>query len=326
MSVGMEGATAVETRVALVGGGLIGSSWAAIFARAGCRVRIYDVSQAQRASLSDAVAELLRELEAAGLAEDAAGAATRVSVCDDLSEAVAGADHVQENGPERLEVKRALLAEIDAAAPEAATVASSTSALLPSTLSEQLAGRARFLIAHPVNPPHLVPVVELCPAPWTRPAAVERVRALMVRIGQQPLVMEREIDGFILNRLQGALLREAFRLVDAGVARVEDVDAAVAHGLGLRWSFMGPFETIDLNAPDGIADYGRRYRDMYAKMAAQNGEPEAAPWSDALLAKAEAQRRALLPADRLAVRQRWRDRRLQALAQHKRAQGTAEGE
>lgn len=309
------------SKVALIGGGLIGYSWAAIFARAGCHVRIYDASEEQRERLPGLLKTQLEELEAVGLAEDAAGAFARISVSGSMAEAIEGAVHIQENGPERLEVKQALLKEVDSLADEAATIASSTSALLPSALSEWLAGRHRFLVAHPVNPPHLIPVVELCPAPWTEEGTMEKVRVLMQAIGQKPLVMKREIDGFILNRLQGALLREAFSLVEQDYARVEDVDAAVSEGLGLRWSFMGPFETIDLNAPDGLADYGRRYRDMYANMAAGS---EAKPWSDDLLAKAEAQRREILPAGKLPDRQRWRDARLQALALHKRDQDDRE--
>lgn len=303
-------------RVALIGGGLIGSSWATIFARAGCPVRLFDVSPEQRAVLPGTLDALAGNLEAAGLIDDKAAVLDRIEVVERLAAAVADADHIQENGPEKLDIKRRLLAEIDAAAPTDATIASSTSSLLPSALSEALAGRNRFLVAHPVNPPHLIPLVELCPAPWTDEDAVERVHALMNGIGQKPILVRREIDGFILNRLQGALLREAFRLVEDGYARVEDVDAAVADGLGLRWSFMGPFETIDLNAPGGLSDYGRRYREMYANMA----ESTAEPWSDALLAEAERQRRRLLPTDALQERQRWRDRRLQALVLHKRDQ------
>ncbi len=309
-----------ERTIALVGGGLIGSSWAVVFARAGHTVRVYEAVPEQRTALQDRVRRLLLDLEAEGLVENAAAAAERVVLTESLKDAVQGAGHVQENGPERLEVKQPLLSEIDAAAPAEATIASSTSALLPSALSDHLTGRRRFLVAHPVNPPHLIPLVELCPAPWTDAAAVERVRALMAEVGQSPILVRREIDGFILNRLQGALLHEAFRLVEQGYARVEDVDAAVADGLGLRWSFMGPFETIDLNAPQGLADYGRRYGGMYAGMFGVE------PWSGELLAKAEEQRRAMLPREALVERQSWRDRRLLRLVQHKKAMDKSDKE
>eukprot|EP00042_Codosiga_hollandica_P047264 m.509994 g.509994 ORF g.509994 m.509994 type:complete len:232 (-) comp57413_c0_seq4:74-769(-) len=110
-----------------------------------------------------------------------------------------------------------------------------------------------------VNPPHVIPLVELVPAPWTHPDVLARTRALMAAIGQSPIVVKKEVNGFILNRLQYALLMEAWRLVEDGVATAEDVDTAVSDGLGLRWSFMGPFKTIDLNAPSGLADYCERY-------------------------------------------------------------------
>ena len=152
-----------------------------------------------------------------------------------------------------------MFAALDALAPAAAVLASSTSAIPASQFTEALAGRARCLVAHPVNPPHLVPVVELCGAPWTAAATIERARAVMTEVGQVPIVVRRELDGFILNRLQGALLSEAMRLVGEGYVSPEDLDKTVAHGLGLRWSFMGPFATIELNAPGGVADYCARY-------------------------------------------------------------------
>ena len=134
-----------------------------------------------------------------------------------------------------------------------AVLASSTSGIPASAFTEGLAGRARCLVAHPVNPPYLVPLVELCPAPWTDAAVVSRTRALMTSAGQVPATVNKEMDGFALNRLQGALLAEAFRLVADDVISPTDLDALVKHGLGLRWSFMGPLETIDLNAPGGLA-------------------------------------------------------------------------
>ena len=167
----------------------------------------------------------------------------------DLEQALDGVDWVQENAPEVLDVKRELYPRIDRATPKAAIVASSTSAIPASRFTETLAGRARCLVAHPVNPPHLVPVVELCGAPWTDAATLARARAVMTAIGQVPIIVKRELDGFILNRLQGALLSEALRLVGEGYVSPQDLDKTVQDGLGLRWSFIGPFATIELNAP-----------------------------------------------------------------------------
>jgi 3-hydroxyacyl-CoA dehydrogenase len=201
------------------------------------------------------------------------------------------------------------------AEPEA-VLASSTSALLPSRFTESLAGRRRCLVVHPINPPYLIPAVEIVPAPWTDPAIVERTRALMAAMGQAPIVMTREIDGFVMNRLQGALLEEAFRLVADGYASVEDVDTGLREGLAMRWSFMGPFETIDLNAPLGVRDYVQRYQRIYERLFPSM--QRRVDWAGAVIETVERERRARLPQAELQRRQMWRDRRLMALAAHKR--------
>ena len=170
-----------------------------------------------------------------------------------------GTELVIESGPERVEVKIDLFARLDAAAPAGAILASSSSAIVASRFTEKLKGRHRCLVAHPVNPPHVVPIVELSGAPWTSPETVERARAIYGSVGQVPIVVKKEIDGFILNRMQAVLLSEAMRLVGEGYVSAEDLDKTIRDGLGLRWSFMGPFETIELNAPGGIPDYCARF-------------------------------------------------------------------
>jgi len=234
----------------------------------------------------------------------------------DLGAALAGADHVQESAPEHLDVKKALFAELDRLAPKDSVLASSSSALLPSRFTEHLPGRHRCLVIHPINPPYLIPAAEIVPAPWTSREIVERARAFLVATGQAPIVMKREIDGFVMNRMQGALLEEAFRLVADGYATAEDVDVGIREGLALRWSFMGPFETIDLNAPAGVRDYVERYQGIYANLFAQM--QRRVDWAGPVLTEVERVRRVKLPAGQLAERQRWRDRRLMALAAHKR--------
>ncbi len=221
-------------------------------------------------------------------------------------------------------MKRALFRELDAAAPPDAVLASSSSALRTSLFTETLAGRGRCLVVHPVNPPYLLPLVELSPAPWTAPETVERARVLMEEVGQVPVTLRREIPGFLLNRLQGALLQEAFRLVDQGYASMEDIDHTIKNGLGLRWSFMGPFETIDLNAPGGIADYLRRYGPAYHEMATSAGAGAPQAWSAELIARIETERRAAQPMTGLGERETWRDRRLMALLVHKRKAARAD--
>jgi 3-hydroxyacyl-CoA dehydrogenase len=172
-------------------------------------------------------------------------------------------------------------------------------------------------VGHPVNPPYLVPLVEIAPAPWTSPAAVDRARDLYARAGQSPVLLKKEITGFLLNRIQGAVLNEALNLYANGYASVEDLDKVLKDGLGLRWSFMGPFETIDLNAPAGVVDYAERYGPTYRDVARGQLPND---WDSGVLARIEAERRKVLPAEQLGERARWRDNRLMALVAHQRKQ------
>jgi 3-hydroxyacyl-CoA dehydrogenase len=172
-----------------------------------------------------------------------------------------------------------------------------------------------------VNPPHLVPLVELCGAPWTAPEAVERARTIYDSVEQVPIIVRREVEGFVLNRLQGALLTEAFRLVGEGVVSPQDLDKTLRDGLGLRWSFLGPFETIELNAPGGIADYCKRYAGFYRRLASDPPRPEV--WDEGTVGRIlEAWGESPGP-EGIARRSAWRDRRLAALIAHKRAQPDA---
>lgn len=310
------------TQVAIVGSGLIGQAWALVFARGGCEVRLWDGDAQALPRARDMIGALARELRAHGLIDDDAALLGRIRTETDVAQALAGADHVQENLPEEVALKREIFARLDALVPPPVVLASSTSTIPASQFTEHLAGRARCLVAHPVNPPYLVPVVEICGAPWTDTDAASRCEALMRAVGQKPVRVQREVEGFVLNRLQGALLREAFRLVEQGIVDIEGLDTTIRDGLGLRWSFMGPFETIDLNAPQGLADYCRRYGEAYRAIAQEQTSTE--PWPPALIARLDAERRRLLPADRLAERRQWRDHRLMALAAHKRAAETAD--
>ncbi len=306
-------------KVAVVGSGFIGRAWAISFARAGHEVALWDQDASAAGQARSYISAVLGDLERHGLLGGQAPAAVldRISTTAELAEALEGAGHVQENTPEKLAVKRAVFALIDGLADTEAVIASSSSALLPSSFTEHLEGRHRCLVVHPLNPPYLIPAAEVVPAPWTSPETVERTRVLLVEAGHAPLVMKRELDGFIMNRLQGALLEEAFRLVADGYAGIEDVDIGIRDGLALRWSFMGPFETIDLNAPGGVRDYVERYQGIYENLFAQM--QRRVDWAGPVLETVEAARRERLPEDRLVERQVWRDRRLMALAAHKRS-------
>jgi L-gulonate 3-dehydrogenase len=313
-----------ERTAGIVGAGLIGCSWAHVFARAGWQVRVWDPSAAQRDAAAGRIATSLHDLQAHGLVGDAAAAADRVRVVERLEDAVSSAEYVQESGPETLPAKRGTFAALDAAAPAHCVLASSTSAIVASLFTESLPGRARCLVAHPVNPPHLVPVVELCGAPWTDADTKARAKAVMRDIGQVPVHVKREIDGFVLNRLQAALLSEAFRLVRDGVVSAEDLDHTIADGLGLRWAFMGPFETIELNAPQGVADYCERYSPWFRRYVADLPPPDV--WDDASWGAVASACGPSPDADAIARKSRWRNERLAALAAHKQQQAPFDDE
>ncbi|MGH7118420.1 MAG: 3-hydroxyacyl-CoA dehydrogenase [Acetobacteraceae bacterium] len=304
-------------KVAVIGCGLIGSAWAIVFARAGCEVALFDTVADAVPRAQQVIRDRVDDLERNKLVSDPRAVLAHVTAASSLAAALRDADYAQESVFETAEAKRAIFAEIDRQIGSETIVGSSSSGIPASSFTEPLSCRSRCLIAHPVNPPYLIPVVELVPAPWTAPQTVKWVRDFMERIGQKPVTMSRELEGFILNRLQGALLTEAWNLVAEGYASVSDVDRTVASGLGARWSFMGPFETIDLNAPGGVADYARRLGPLYSRIAASQRNPHV--WDENLITEVERQRRAILPATQLQKRTAWRDRRLMALAVHKQA-------
>jgi L-gulonate 3-dehydrogenase len=304
--------------VGLVGVGLIGRAWANVFARASWDVRLWDPMAAALDRAPGLIAQSLEDVARHGLAKDPAAAAKRIETAASLEAAVNDVELVVESGPERVEVKVELFARLDAVAPASAILASSSSAIVTSRFTEKLKGRHRCLIAHPVNPPHVVPIVELSGAPWTSPETIARARAIFDSVGQVPIVVKREIDGFILNRMQAVLLSEAMRLVGEGYVSAEDLDKTIRDGLGLRWSFMGPFETIELNAPGGIPDYCARFGETFTQLAPKPVTPEL--WGKDNVGRAVASwGRSPSPQDIL-DKQRWRDERLAALVAHKKRQ------
>jgi L-gulonate 3-dehydrogenase len=193
-------------------------------------------------------------------------------------------------------------------------LARSTSAILPSAFAETLKGRARYLVVHPINRPYLIPPKSSRPVDQRRDRRARRFAAARRRLCADR--DEREIDGFVMNRLQGALLEEAFRLVAQGYANVEDVDIGMRDGLALRWSFMGPFETTEFNAPGGVRDYAERFRKIYSGLfPSMQWRVE---WTGPVMTVVEAERRKQVSADKLVERQSWCDRRLMTLAAQKR--------
>jgi 3-hydroxyacyl-CoA dehydrogenase len=282
--------------VAIVGAGSIGLGWAIVFARSGSAVRLVDVDPASRTAALGHVARRLDDLHRNDLLdEDPATVLDRVAVVAQLADAVAGADWVQECVVEDLGEKRELFALLDTLAGPDTVLASSTSMIACSRWADGLAGRHRCVVVHPGNPPYLLPVAEIVPAPFTSEQTVARARAVLTGAGMTPVLVHDEPEGFVLNRLQGALLREAYCLVRDGVASAADVDRVVAGGLGRRWAVIGPFATAQLNTRGGVRRHAQVMGPAYARMGAERGQHD--EWTDALVATVAAELAERLPSE-----------------------------
>lgn len=244
------------TKVACVGGGTIGFSWAVLFAQHGLRVNIYDISD-------EALDWTMREIDSAyatlveaGLMtdDDVAAALDRITTTTDLAAAARDVDFVQESGPERYRIKRELYRELDRLVRPEAILASSTSAMLMTEIQAAATRPERCVVAHPYNPPHIVPSVEIVPGEATSAETVALARDFMARLGRTPVVARKECRGHIVNHMQAAIYREALWLVGNGVATVEEIDLAFRTGPGLRLALMGPFAVGMLTSPGGLRD------------------------------------------------------------------------
>lgn len=307
--------SSMQKSITVIGAGLVGRGWAIVFARAGYAVQIFDVTEEKITEAFRVIDKNLADLATFHLVADPAEIRGRIHGTTDLADAVNEATWVQECVFEKIEIKKEVFAALDAKAPPDTTLASSTSTFPGSAFTSEVKGRHRCLVAHPINPPYLVPLVEIVPTPWTSAETIAAARGLMAEVKQVPIVLNREVPGFVVNRLQVALLGEAFRLVEDGVIGAVDLDHAIADGLGLRWSFMGPFETIDLNAPGGIRDYVERFGQPYYEIAVE--QSPARKWNDPLVSKVEQERRQVLATDQLQDRQRWRDLYLMSVIANK---------
>ncbi len=237
-------------RVAVIGTGVIGASWAAWFLARGLEVSTWDPAPGAGDALRRAVAAHWPVLERMCLAPGASP--DRIAVAPSPEAAVDGAGFVQENGPERLDLKRDLFRRMDGVAPPEVVLASSSSTLLMSEVQSACAvAPGRVLLGHPFNPPHLIPLVEVVGGTQTTEASIARAMAFYAEAGKKPIRLRREVRGHVANRLQAALWQEAFHLVREGVADVADIDAAIAHGPGLRWALLGPFVNLHLSGGEG---------------------------------------------------------------------------
>ena len=297
--------------IGLIGGGLIGASWAAIFSKSGFNVFVYDPYPDVFDTYESRVTSFLEELKTIDETINVEESLNRINANVTIEDLCSNVEYIQESAPEILSVKQELFAKLDNLAPEEVVIGSSSSAMPISSITQNLKGQHRCIITHPANPPHLIPCVEICPGENTSNRTIEKTKEIFTASGASIVNVKKEIDGFILNRLQGALLNEAMRLYSDGYASSDEIDATIRDGLGLRWAFMGPFETIDLNAPGGIKDYISRYGPIFVEMA--KNQTKIPDWSEEAGKKLELERRKILGHEELEDRAKKRNQLLKTL-------------
>lgn len=304
--------------IGIIGSGLIGQSWAMIFASAGYKVTIYDIEESLVKSALDKISHQLQKLEKEKTLRGKLTATEQIQLidgCNDLKTIVQNSSFLQECIPERIDLKKDLYKKIDEVICEKTILSTSTSTFLPSLLSEDLIHKSQFIVSHPVNPPYFVPLVEIVPAPWTESWVVESTLDIMQKVGQAPVVLKKEVPGFALNRIQYAILNECFNLVEDGLLSVEDIDKVMTEGLGMRYAFLGPLETTHLNA-EGFKNYVERYAEsMYAVSKTFKPVPK---FAGPVVEKIDQQLNEITPLDELAEKRFWRDESLVKLSQLKR--------
>ena len=263
--------------VAIIGTGVIGTGWAARCLAHGLDVIAWDPAPDAEARLRAGVAHAWSALQRVGLKPGADQARLRYAAT--IADCVQGADFIQENAPEREDLKQGLLAEIDAASRADVVIATSTSGLLPTRLAAKMRRPERLVVGHPFNPVYLLPLVEVVGGAQTAPAMIAAAKAFYASIAMRPLHLKKEIDGFVADRLMEALWREALWLVNDGVATTEEIDAAVVYGCGLRWSLMGTFLTFHLAGGDAgmrhmLHQFGPALKLPWTKLVAPELTPE----------------------------------------------------
>ncbi|XP_031172855.1 lambda-crystallin homolog [Sander lucioperca] len=248
--------------ITVIGSGLIGRSWAMVFVSGGYSVKIYDNQPGQAAKAITEIRKQLQELEEAHMLRGELTATQQLALLscyDDLAQALEGAFFVQECVFEQLDVKQSVFQDIECLVGKDVILSSSTSCLVPSNVFSKVQNRSRCLVSHPVNPPYYLKLVELVPHPETAASVMDTTHFLMTKVDQVPVRLKKEIDGFALNRVQAAITAESWRLVQDGIISVKDIDLVMSEGLGMRYAFLGPMETMHLNAPAGLEDYMKRY-------------------------------------------------------------------
>ncbi|CAN7983729.1 unnamed protein product, partial [Ixodes pacificus] len=312
-----------------VSSGLIGRSWAMLFASVGYKVALFDVEPRKIDEALKDIEDQLQTLEKNGSLRGNLTAKQQhqlVQKSASMADCIKGAIHVQECVFENLELKQKVFLEMDKLADDKVVLCSSTSCFPPSSFTKDLKHRSQAIVGHPVNPPYYVPLVEVVPAPWTDPLVAIRTRALMKEIGQKPVVLKKEVDGFVLNRIQYAILNECWRLIQDGVVDTQDMDTVMSDGLGMRYAFLGPLETAHLNAEgnpslsvqsiiSGMLEYCQKYAKGIVKVSQSFGPVPS--YDGPTLDKVNKELVEKIPVKDLPKWRKWRDMRLAALAKLK---------
>jgi len=306
-----------QKKIGVIGSGLIGRSWAMIFAGAGWKVSLYDIEPKQIETALDDIKQQLQTLEKAKLLRGTLSADQQYSLIGGttkLEEAVKNATIVQECVPENLDLKRKVWKQVDDVVGPTTILSSSTSTFVPSLFSDHLKNKKNIIVSHPVNPPYYVPVVEIVPAPWTDPEVAKKTRDIWEEVGQTPVSLNREVPGFIINRLQYAILNETWHLVTEGVLDVKDIDKVMSEGLGMRYAFLGMLETTHLNE-HGFVNYCKRYADTIYAVSKDFKPP--VKYEGPHVLEIGKQLEEDVPLEKLQERRNWRDLALTKLSQLK---------
>lgn len=313
----------MSEKIAIVGSGLIGQFWAMIFASGGYSVSVYDISEVIVSKALTQIKEKLTQYEQQGCLRGTTSAEEQAALISghvDLAECLQGACYIQECVPESVDLKRRVFGQMDSLLTETVVAASSSSCLGPSQFASDMRHKHRVVVAHPVNPPYFIPLVEIVPGPWTALDVLEKTRTIMEKVGQSPVTLNKEVPGFALNRIQYAIINECWSMLKEGILSPQDIDKVMKDGLGPRYAFIGPLETMHLNA-DGIVDYCKRYADG-AYRVCQTMTPPPIQYDISTAEKVLEVFQSTIPLDKIAERRQWRDNRLAALASMKRLSDT----